>query len=79
MHDNGRLYLFAVILNVFEICSCHSGRSRRRRRGDGQGQADPQPGVAHRWISQARHDLDAVNCDQLCDNYEWACYKCHQV
>ena len=44
-----------------------------------QHSANPQPGVAHRWISQARHDLDAVNCDQLSDNYEWACYKCHQV
>ena len=71
--------------NVMVCCTtCSSDnrgwRKRRwRDRGDYCHHPNPQPGVAKRWISQAWYDLRAVDTDQAASNYEWACFKCHQV
>ena len=40
---------------------------------------NPQPEEAKRWHRQAKCDLEAVRSDLRDDNYEWACFKCHQV
>ena len=51
------------------------------------GGRNPQPGEAKRWIRQARFDLKAASTDlgkdvediQQPANYEWVCFKYHQV
>ena len=40
---------------------------------------NPQPGEAWRWFRQAKFDLEASRSDMAEENYEWLCFKCHQV
>ena len=40
---------------------------------------NPQPGEARRWYRQAGYDLFAAKSDLPERNYEWVCFKCHQV
>ena len=40
---------------------------------------NPQPGEAKRWFRQAKFDLEAARSDMAEENYEWLCFKCHQV
>ena len=40
---------------------------------------NPQPGEAKRWFRQAKFDLEAAGSDLAEENYEWLCFKCHQV
>ena len=47
---------------------------------------NPQPAEARRWIRQARFDLEAAPTDMIFrmghsqnGNYEWVCFKYHQV
>ena len=40
---------------------------------------NPQPGEARRWYRQANYDLNAAKSDVDGGDYEWVCFKCHQV
>ena len=41
-------------------------------------QRNPQPGEARRWMRQAWYDVSAAQTERQ-GNYEWSCFKSHQV
>ena len=82
VHNQDRLFACMVkrFWNGLHDVRRGNRRNRKRRWSDrDETYADPQPDAAKRWISQARYDLRAVESDQATSNYEWACFKCHQV
>ena len=40
---------------------------------------NPQPSEGRRWYRQSKFDLEAASSDLDGGNYEWVCFKCHQV